>query len=504
MSVTVNFGSFAKRRNSTKQPKNELSDSRTVVFKESTSVDSPTFILSGNAFDYNYASWNDGTVTRYYFIVDIRSKHNNLIEVDCVLDVLATYKTEILASTQYVCYSSKSGGTWLPDTRIPVLKSTTTSSKTASLASLFNPNGFYVLTATGKDGCHSYACDESHLSQLLDHINDWSDDLINDILAGHYPWTDPNNPQTAVVYDFANDPSGSLAKMNMLTGFCGNAYSQAPSCIRSCIWVPFFASAFASGGAQVFLGSFDCQLSPQPFKLKGEAVTGSTTVNIPWVHTGWRRMYDDVYLYLPLAGMTRLSGDSLTNVSSLTIKYSATATDGVVAYEVKAGGNIIATLGGQCSANYPIGINQQASAGEIIQSIVAGGEKMVNAAINSSISPVSMAASAAGVALEGVAAVYDTANVANSTHASTIGGVGGGAGSGLDLNIQCYVVSHDTVINPVDMKDTMGVPTMAPILLSSITDGGYCQCANAHVEAAAMAAELDAIDGYLNNGFYIE
>ena len=38
--------------------------------------------------------------------------------------------------------------------------------------------------------------------------------------------------------------------------------------------------------------------------------------------------------------------------------------------------------------------------------------------------------------------------------------------------------------------------------LSTLT--GYCQCANAHVAAPAMGAELDAIDLYLNSGFYIE
>ena len=489
MSVTVNFGSFAKKRNSTKQPTNELSDSRTVVFKESTSVDSPTFILSGNAFDYNYASWNDGTVTRYYFIVDIRSKHNNLIEVDCVLDVLATYKTEILASTQYVCYSSHNSNTWLPDTRIPLVKATKTSRSTASASDIFNANGFYVLSVNGKDGCVMFAVDKIHLDALLAQINTWQDDVINNI----------NGDSMGLGYDFTTVENA--LEMSIQTGVIGNAYANAPQCIRSCIWVPFFASPFVGGGAELYLGNFDTGI--HPFTVKADPVVVNKSVSIPWHYNDWRRgICEDVYLYLPLAGMMRLSGDSLTNVSSLGIKCSATASDGVIAYEVTAGGNVIGTYGGQCSANYPIGINQQASAGEILQSIVAGGEKMVNAAINSSISPVSMAASGAGVALEGVAAAYDTVNIANTTHPTVIGGVGGGAGSGLSLDIQCYTVCHEPVMTPNDMKDTMGLPTMLPYPLANLT--GFCQCANAHVEAAAMAAELDAIDSYLNNGFFIE
>ena len=70
---TVNFGTFSKRRNSTKQPAT-LSDQKTVQLKETTSVDHPTFILSGNNFSYNYCSWDN----RYYFITDIRSFHNGL------------------------------------------------------------------------------------------------------------------------------------------------------------------------------------------------------------------------------------------------------------------------------------------------------------------------------------------------------------------------------------------------------------------------------------------
>lgn len=489
---TIYFGSISKRRNSTYQP--TLTSSYDCVIKQPSSIDNPTFVIQDASFNmaFNYAKWDN----TYYFVDSIVTVRNNVWEVKCVIDVLATYKAEILASTQYVCYSSLSGGTWLPDTRIPVLKQTQTSRATASLASLFNTNGFYVLTATGKDGCVSYACDLSHLKQLLGRINSWQDDLVNGISNGSlYP---------GLNYDFSTTEAAleSLGKMMTQSGAIGNAYSQAPACIRSCIWVPFFASDFADSGTQIYLGNFDCQLSPQPFSLKAKPVTGTVSVNIPWLHSDWRIMYEDVYLYLPLAGMIRLSSDSLTNLSSLSIEYAATATDGVVAYTVKAGGNIIGTFGGQCSANYPIGINQQASAGEILQSIVAGGEKMVNAAINSSISPVSTAAAGIGVALEGVAAVYNTVDVANSTHVSTIGGVGGGAGSALDLDIQCYVVSHDTVVSPSDMQATMGVPTMKPVALSTLT--GYCQCANAHVSAPAMAAELNAIDTMLNSGFYIE
>ena len=138
---SVSFGNFAKRRNSTKQPSG-LSDTRDVKLKDYTITDAPTFILTGNTFDYNYAKWGDS----YYFINDIKSLHNNLIEVDCILDVLATYKAQIIASTQFVSYSSHRSSIWLPDTRIPQLSSAQVAQAVTSLNFLFTDAGFYVLS----------------------------------------------------------------------------------------------------------------------------------------------------------------------------------------------------------------------------------------------------------------------------------------------------------------------------------------------------------------------
>jgi hypothetical protein len=84
-----------------------------------------------------------------------------------------------------------------------------------------------------------------------------------------------------------------------------------------------------------------------------------------------------------------------------------------------------------------------------------------------------------------------------------VGGIGGGAGVGLDLSIACYTVAHNTIVTPADMRDTMGLPTMKAMSLSTLT--GYCQCANAHVAATgAESQELSEIDAFLNSGFYIE
>lgn len=483
MAHTIYAGNVSKRKNSTLQP--TLTASFDVLLKTPTSLHTPTFTINASSFDYNYLKWGN----RYYFVTDVVSRNNNLWDVSAVVDVLATYKAEILASTQFVSYSSVQGNAWLADTRIPLLKNATVSQASTTMNFLFNETGFYVLSTVGKTGCDLWAIDATHLSALLDRVNDWSDDLIDDVLNVGYTW---DASDLGVNFE-------SLGEMMTRTGVLGNAYSQAPNCIRSCIWVPFFATFFTSGSAEINLGQFPTGVTT--FKCKATPATRTVTINIPWQHTDWRRtVCEEVYLYLPLVGMISIPSDEIVNESALTIEWSATATDGCIAYLVKAGNQVVGAYGANAAVNYPLGINQQASAGEIVQTAIPAISNAVSSGINAAKLPT--ANNIIGAVGSVATGAYDVANTALTRHASCIGGIGGGAGVGLDLTAKCFTVSHDTIIAPSAMVATMGQPTMKPLALSSCS--GYCQCANAHVAAAAESQELDEIDAYLNNGFYIE
>ena len=113
-----------------------------------------------------------------------------------------------------------------------------------------------------------------------------------------------------------------------------------------------------------------------------------------------------------------------------------------------------------------------------------------------------MGSTVAATALNGVETMYNIADVSQTRHNTCIGGIGGGAGSGLDLSCILVSVAHETAIDPDSVQQTLGLPTMRQMSLATLT--GFCQCANAHVAAPAQAQELDAIDRYLNGGFYIE
>lgn len=470
MAHTIYAGKVSKKRNSTLQP--SLSASFDVLLKTPTSLHTPTFTINASAFDYNYLKWDD----RYYFVTDIVARNNNLWDVSAVIDVLATYKADILASTQYVSYSSVSGGTWLPDTRIPLVKNPTAQTAQTSITPL-SSTGTYILSVVGSNGVASYIVSIADLIILIQDLQQWIDDL-NDAAAAII--TGQTDPAAAI---------NEIGKALTQSGFIGNSYQNAVQGIRGCVWVPFDSSELGGVNRRIWIGNYDTGITGK--YITNTNKTDSFSVTIPWFHSDWRRaICEDVYLYLPLVGNVELSTDSIAHSNTLTINYSLAPITGEISYRVNAGVEVVGTYGANAGADVPVGINQAASLGSIAQSTLAGLSKTVS---SGSISR--------GLRNFAVGA-YDVINTVNSTNMTTIGGIGGSSGVGVGTTCLVSVVNHETIIAPATMAATMGLPTMKPLTLSSCS--GFCQCVNAHVAAEAEAQELEEIDNYLNSGFYIE
>lgn len=82
-----------------------LTDSHTisdVLLKRDTSILRPVLLVNSvqDIYTYNYMYISE--FSRYYFIDDIRSVHDNLWEISAHVDVLETYKTKILANTAVI------------------------------------------------------------------------------------------------------------------------------------------------------------------------------------------------------------------------------------------------------------------------------------------------------------------------------------------------------------------------------------------------------------------
>lgn len=90
--MQITLGKMRKKPNSTKRTLS-ASTNITVLLKEETFIENPTFILHTDPSGYNYVVWGE----KYYYIDcnNVRVNANNLWEVPCNMDILATYRDTI-------------------------------------------------------------------------------------------------------------------------------------------------------------------------------------------------------------------------------------------------------------------------------------------------------------------------------------------------------------------------------------------------------------------------
>ena len=484
MSVSVTFSNGSKRDNSTKQL--TMSTTHNCVFKNGCSMLAPTLLLeiSSSAFpDYTAFKIED----RYYKVTDIRSVRDNLFEVSGEVDVLATYKSNILATTAYVIYDSTSNSE-LPDNRLPMKTSKNVQVATTACP-LVPDSGCYILSLTGSNGTTGiYKASDSELAALIDDVAVIRNNLF------------PSNPMPV----FPTKPTGSsvpewLEYVGDVVAWFGEYFAYAwgnakypfsqlfgsghiPENIRECKYIPFNRGT-TYGPNRIYLGTFETQVSLS--KLNTYTIQDSATVTIPWQTNDYRRRspYTDVYLYIPYIGMTKLSSENLIGQSTVTVDYTLSLRDGSLLTTISSGGEIIGQYPGNVAISVPVGISN-INAPKAAQALISGA---VSAA-SKNLGGIGMAALQFGDAL--------------TPNYTCIGGLDGSASIAANQNITCYTVFHDTIVAPNSELRTIGSPSMCPKSLATLTD--YVQTMSASVDGAMTADERRRINNLLDSGIYIE
>lgn len=152
MAITVDFYTFSKKTNSTKQPTGTPALSASCLLKDATSIISPVFqIRTSDPTAYNYCYCR--AFHRYYFISDI-TWNKGYWEIRCKCDVLATYKTTIGSTHGYVLRAANKSDGSIIDTLYPTDTAETLQEiyqQATSDSIAFNgfDNGYYVLGIKG-------------------------------------------------------------------------------------------------------------------------------------------------------------------------------------------------------------------------------------------------------------------------------------------------------------------------------------------------------------------
>lgn len=471
MALTATFYSFSKRQNSTKVPANIAGTSFNVVLKNPTSMNAPVFTLNADTFSFNYCSFNGA----YYFVTDVVSIRNDIWEIHCTKDVLATYRAEILNSQAYVLYDT-SANTEIVDSRLAINSTPTVDSAQTEIPQL-DGDGVYALCVVGKYSTDTWIIYST--TALLDVADLNADTIINS-----------NLPQ---------QHQNSWEQLKANADFIGKMFVQllssgkATDCIRSCRWLPWSIEGDSDPAEHIFLGNYETNVYGR--RVETPNILFTYQVTIPWQCNDWRRLspYTQVYLYLPFIGIVNIPSATIKDYERLTVEYCVSKLTGELSVIVAGGDSGLHPIGvyqGNSGTPVPFGTSNITPAARSTGLIQAAGGI-------GAIATGGIAAGAAGL----LGLMSGMANLMTGTP-STVGTASGGTDAGLPRYIECITVFHDTNVAPGSVAATIGTPTFAQKTLSSVS--GYVQTHEFSLQADAPDQDLQRVNTYLNGGAFIE
>lgn len=454
MQITV-WTDFVKKKNSMKKP-NTSGTVVTCTLKGECSSVNPRFELGAASFGLvNYVKWE----SMYYFVRNVTFGINNYVILECEIDVLATWKEEILSNTAFVSYSSSNYNTNILDRRIAMATTTTTNIERASspFGAVFDA---VLLTTISK------AYGIATFAMTIDNYRSLMQELLSDI---------------SIIQDI-KEMFGAVNE-----GFV------------SCIQVPLNRTAFPDSDRKtVWIGSYES--SVEAYMTEG-FYTNVTTISIPWIYDDFRRCseYTSVELVLPYIGTVHLPIDSIYNETELKIVITCNCPIGSLIYSIYGSDN---RLIGSYTATF--GINKPVATGQIdVQGVLRGAGQAVTGvsgiATGQILGRQEKSIGGASAMIEGIAS---TALSLATSGFKCFGGMGGNYG---DMAIPAYfviVVAKDTITNPSSITATNGRPCFKELALNTLS--GYVETIGFSFETNAVAEVRDKINEFMDTGVYIE
>lgn len=503
---------FTKRLNSTKHP-NILTDTNLTLngnFKSPCSVLTPIITIEvPSGYDlfsnsYNYAYFND--TGRFYYIEDIVMVSGRLAELHLREDVLASYKSTIGNSSQFVTRASAAKNEYIVDNMYPITNNVTTSNELVSLDwDMLNPgsisDGFYVIGIVNPNvnaiGAVSYyVMDQIGFARLRNY-------LLSTTTYSDMAFTEIEEPLYKSLF---------------------NPFQY----IVSCVWFPIKPPTIAIGSGKIDFGFFqvNADSNHQWYLNKStQSFTGGAlmTVNHPQLSDYGAFIQCEPYtrrklLVQPFGEITLdcskirgsnhdlrihswidfTTGDAsirIINMDSTSISEyeavvgGASAKLGVPLAMAQVSQDVLGMLSGGALATLgaaQVGI----AAGQVGLSSVVGGIGMTQAASN---------------LVSGATTMVNGITSAANAYAPKVSGSGTN-GSLLNTVVPAiYEVQFYRIPSPDHLH--LGAPLCDTRTISTLSgNGGFIKCENARIitDLGAYAPEIEAVESYMNNGFYYE
>lgn len=495
MGYQVYMGNASKRLNSTMQPDYTAWQVFDVLLKTNTDLEAPVFTLNYESqgfpkFNMLYCP----EIGHYYWITDIVSVRRNGWEIHASIDVLATYKNQIINTPAYIEYGfneDASGATLrIADTRqhIAMAPQVTKQQGISIFGSHFSLTGCYILSAVGANGgVSTYALDQGNLWRLVNTISRDITDELDALVSG------------------VGEP---LEAIQAILQYFTPQYLAQGSCIqaiRNCFWIPVaLGDVPSSGSSNIYLGDFNT--GALGHKLSNDTLLSAPqVVTIPWPVSDWRRMNTQLSLYVPYVGTVVIPVDHCNTHDVINILAVIDCATGDVSIRIGTGGFAYTVFEGSANVarGYAIG-----SSNVPAMNFLSGAISVVGGGIQAGTGVVGLAtgalipgmASAAGTNIaEGLDRAVSGYSQAVTPLIQCTGTITGSAANG-QLGIVELTVFYYPPVDDAGFSAVYG----HPVFRVATPVAGYCKTNGFSLISDGRGDDAAKVNAAMDGGVFIE
>lgn len=463
------YTNFSKRKNSTKNPDviSMTGTTKDLKLKDKCSRIKPSFFIADeNRYTYLKAwGW-------YYFVTNIAYDINGAQYIDCELDVLGTWRTQIMGMSAFIRFSTSNYDVNVIDDRIA--QEVTNTHLLTIEDSMFDTasQGSYIISTVNKyHGQSSYAVTKANLDLIQQRM--LSDDSLWDSLS--------------------------------------NIFNDVSSGILSLRHVPVDINQFISptSGMNVCIGDWDTQ---ELGYLTDGRLTDSVNITIPWIYNDFRRCsaFTKMFLGLPFIGVVELTPEKLIGNTILNVHMEANCITGSILYAISVDGDTIGTYSGQFGREIPVATSQMDTSGYLsgiatqVSAGIGGGITSASLMLGAG-TPVGEMALVAGALTSAYSVnkgALQTTMAAEHSMYSHIGGMGGGFGEFIIGNFMLLSIAYNSRTNPSELTTLYGRPCYKVLNIGSLS--GYVETMGFSIDTDAPDIVRSAINDAMDRGIYLE
>jgi len=470
---------FKKPHNSTKQGVYSNWYSYTIVgLKEPCTVVNPIIELSTFIPNACYAYIPD--FNRYYFITNIESETRDIWRYSMAVDALATYKNDIINSSQY-CSRSSAGNAYLNDALITHLENQVELKTLRENIDIGLSGSTFVLEVAGTDGVILYAVDYVTLNFLITTLFDAS-------FYGSQPSTDGTT-------------GASIVDDTVKTYF--NPFQYILSC-------RYYPCTLSGSTATMKFGWWDSGIQATvllPPHIGGNSNTFSTNFTLPQpTDNNGFYAYDDNWLsynlFVPGCGDVNIPAQYSGKFVSIILEADYWTGQCNAEITVDGVGGAVARLSGQLGADIRLS-NLSSDMSNIGSTLLfAGGSGNLAREVLSNPQANIGSSIMAGVfsALDGIIPGSPVKNALQPNLSVTSAA---GNANWLNANRACVLTTHYySPWNAQSVHSKFNYPDNTYHSLVDLT--GYTICESPYIEINGTSEERNIIVSFMKGGFYIE